>query len=93
MKTKIFKTAEELTEFVKEFEESQGKTLDIDYFKLTVVLRARRDNRTVDQESDKYNDMELGTRDSITDMKVAENRQRPAETKWMIQKPTTMTNK
>ena len=57
MKTKIFKTAEELTEFVKEFEESQGKTLDIDYFKLTVVLRARRDNRTVDQESDKYNDM------------------------------------
>ena len=93
MKTKIFKTTEELTEFVKEFKERQGKTLDVDYFKLTVVLRAKRENRTVDQESDKYIDRELGTIDSITDMKRAENTQRPAESKWMLQKPTTMTVK
>ena len=91
MKTKIFKTTEELTEFVKEFKERQGKTLDVDYFKLTVVLRAKRENRTVDQESDKYIDRELGTIDSITDMKRAENTQRPAESKWTLQKPTTMT--
>ena len=93
MKTKIFKTTEELTKFVKEFEERQGKTLDVDYFKLTVVLRTRHENRTVDQESDKYIDRELGTMDSITDMKRAEHMQRPIETKWMIGKPITMTNK
>ena len=93
MKTKIFKTTEELTEFVKEFKERQGKTLDVDYFKLTVVLRVKRENRTVDQESDKYIDRELGTIDSITDMKRAENTQRPIETKWMLQQPKTMTVK
>ena len=93
MKTKIFKTTEELTEFTKEFKERKDKTLDIDYFKLTVVLRARRENRTVNQESDVYIDRELGTIDAITDMKRAENTQRPNETKWMIRKPTTMTNK
>jgi len=93
MKTKIFKTTEGLTEFVKEFKERQGKTLAVDYFKLTVVLRAKRENRTVDQEADKYIDRELGTIDSITDMKRAENAQRPAESKWMTRKPTTMTVK
>ena len=94
LKTKwLFKTAKELAEFVKKFEEQQGKTLDVSYFELTAILRDRKENRTVDQESDKYNDMELGTRDSITDMKRAENMQRPIETKWMIKKPTTMTNK
>jgi hypothetical protein len=93
MKTKIFKTTEELTEFIKEFKERKDKTLDIDYFKLTVVLRARRENRTVNQESDVYIDRELGTIDAITDMKRAENTQRPIETKWMIGKPTTMTKK
>ena len=92
MKTKIFKTTEELTEFVKEFKERQGKTLDVDYFKLTVVLRAKHENRTVDQESDKYIDRELGTIDSITDMKRAENTQRPAESKWMLRKPITIKN-
>ena len=71
MKTKIFKTTEELTEFIKGFEEKQGKTLDVDYFKLTVALRTKHENRTVDQESDKYIDRELGTIDSITDMKRA----------------------
>ena len=93
MKTKIFKKTEELTEFVKEFKERQDKTLDVDYFKLTVVLRVKRKNRTVDQESDKYIDRELGTIDSITDMKRAENTQRPIETKWMLQQPKTMTVK
>ena len=96
MKTKIlwsFKTTKELVEFVKEFKEQQGKTLDVDYFKLVAVLRNRQENRIVDQESDKYIDKELGTIDSITDMKRAENAQRPAESKWMTRKPTTMTVK
>ena len=31
-------------------------------------------------------DKELGTIDSITDMKKAENIQHPSETKWMIHK-------
>ena len=89
----VFETAEELAEFVNEFEEQQGKTLDVSYFKLIAILRDRKENRTVDQESDKYLDRELGTIDSITDMKRAENTQRPIETKWMMHKPTTMTNK
>ena len=87
----LFKTTEELVEFVNKFEGQQGKTLDVNYFKLVAVLRDRKENRTVDQESDKYIDRELGTIDSITDMKRAENTQRPAESKWMLQKPTTMT--
>jgi len=98
MKTRVFKTAKELIEFMKEFEEKWAdddlyvnKTVDVNYSKLTVTLRPRNKNRTVDQECDKYIDRELGTIDSITDMKRAENTQRPAETKWMIQKPTTMT--
>ena len=96
MKAKIswsFKTTKELVEFVKEFKEQQGKTLDVDYFKLVAVLRNRRENRTIDQESDKYIDKELGTIDSITDMKRTENTQHPAETKWMIRKTRTMIKK
>ena len=100
MKTRVFKTAKELIEFMKEFEEKWAdddlyvnKTVDVNYSKLTVTLRPRNKNRTVDQETDKYIDRELGTIDSITDMKRAENTQRPVETKWMIQKPTTMTVK
>ena len=93
MKTKTFKTVKELVDFVKEFKDKDGKTLDVNYFKLTVALRTRRENRTVDKESNKYIDRELGTIDSITDMKRAENIQRPVETKWMIQKSTTMINK
>lgn len=92
MKTKLFKTVEELTEFIKEFEERQGKTLDIYYFKLTVALRTRHENRTVDQETDKYIDRELGTIDSVTDMKRAENMQRPVGTRWMLYMPRTMIN-
>ena len=77
-------------EFVKEFKEQQGKTLDVDYFKLVAVLRNRQENRTIDQESDKYIDKELGTIDSITDMKRAENIQHPSESKWMTRKERTM---
>ncbi len=100
MKTRVFKTAKELIEFMKEFEEKWAdddlyvnKTVDVNYSKLTVTLRPRNKNRTVDQETDKYLDRELGTIDSITDMKRAENTQRPVESKWMLQKPTTMTVK
>ena len=93
MKTKRFKTTKELVEFIKEFEERQDKTLDIDYFKLTVTLRTKHENRTIDQESDKYIDKELGTIDSITDMKRAENLQHPSKSKWMTRKPKTMTVK
>jgi len=93
MKTKRFKTTKELVEFIKEFEERQDKTLDIDYFKLTATLRTKHENRTIDQESDKYIDKELGTIDSITDMKRAENLQHPSKSKWMTRKPKTMTVK
>ena len=96
MKAKIlwsFKTTKELVEFVKEFKEQQGKTLDVDYFKLVAVLRNRQENRIVDQESDKYIDKELGTIDSITDMKRAENIQHPSESKWMTRKERTMIKK
>jgi hypothetical protein len=85
-----FKTTKELVEFVKGFEEQQDKTLDVNYFKLIAVLRDKPKNRTIDQESDKYIDRELGTIDSITDMKRTENMQHPAETKWMIHKAKTM---
>ena len=85
-----FKTTKELVEFVKEFKEQQSKILGVDYLKLIAVLRNRRENRTVDQESDKYIDKELGTIDSITDMKRAENIQHPSESKWMARKAKTM---
>ena len=88
-----FKTTKELVEFVKEFKEQQSKILHVDYLKLIAVLRNRQENRTVDQESDKYIDKELGTIDSITDMKRTENMQHPAETKWMIHKARTMIKK
>jgi len=85
-----FKTTKELVEFVKGFEERQDKTLDVNYFKLIAVLRDKPKNRTIDQESDNYIDRELGTIDSITDMKRTENMQHPAETKWMVRKAKTM---
>ena len=89
----LFKTTEELTEFVKEFEEQQGKTLDVSYFKLTAVLRDKKENRTVDQESDKYIDREIGTRDAITEMKMAESRRHRNDTAWMIKQPIMITEK
>ena len=94
MKTKwIFKTAEELAEFVKGFEEQQGKTLYVSYCKLTAVLRDRKENRTVDQESDKYIDREIGSRDTITEMKLAESRQHRNNPAWWMMKPTMKTER
>ena len=70
MKTKwLFNTTEKLVEFVNGFEEQQGKTLDVNYFKLVAVLRDKRENRTIDQESDKYIDRELVAIDYIKDIK------------------------
>ena len=89
----LFKTTEELAEFVKGFEEQQGKTLEVSYFKLTAVLRDKKENRTVDQESDRYNDREIGVWDTITEMKLAESRRHPNDTVWMIKQPTIITEK
>ena len=94
LKTKwLFKTTEELAEFVKGFEEQQGKTLEVSYFKLTAVLRDKKENRTVDQESDRYIDREMGTRDAITEMKMAESRRHRNDTAWMIKQPIIKTEK
>ena len=94
LKTKwLFKTTEELAEFVKGFEEQQGKTLEVSYFKLTAVLRGKKENRTVDQESDRYIDREMGTRDTITEMKMAESRRHRNDTAWMIKQPIIKTEK
>ena len=84
----LFKTAEELAEFVKGFEAQQGKTLVYSYFALKAALRDKKENRTVDQESDKYIDREIGSRDTITEMKMAENRQHRNNPVWWMMKPT-----
>ena len=93
MKTIVFKTAEELAEFVKRFEAQQGKTLVYSYFSLTAELRDRKENRTVDQESDRYINREIGSRDTITEMKMAESRRNPNDTAWMIKQPAITTEK
>jgi|TARA_Y100000034_G_scaffold51479_1_gene63298 hypothetical protein len=94
LKTKwLFKTTEELAEFVRGFEEQQGKTLEVSYFKLTAVLRDKKENRTVDQESDRYIDREMGTRDTITEMKMAESKRHRNDTAWMIKQPIIKTEK
>ena len=93
MKTIVFKTAEELAEFVKGFEVPQDKTLVYSYSSLTAALRNKKGNRTVDQESDKYIDREMGTRDAITEMKMAESRRHRNDTAWMIKQPTIITEK
>ena len=58
MKINTFKTVEELLKFIKEFEEKWAendlnlrKTIDINYFKLTVTLRKKQGNRKVENES------------------------------------------
>ena len=84
----LFKTAEELVEFVKGFKAQQGKTLVYSYFSLTATLRDKKENRTVDQESDKYIDREIGSRDTITEMKMAESRQHRSIPAWWMMKPT-----
>ena len=93
MKTITFETAEELAEFVKGFEVPQDKTLVYSYFSLTASLKNRKENRTVDQESDKYIDREIGSRDTITEMKMAESRRHRNDTAWMIKQPTIITEK
>ena len=93
MKTITFDTAEELMEFVKGFEVPEDKTLVYSYYSLTATLRDKKGNRTVDQESDRYNDREIGTRDTITEMKLAESRRHRNDTAWMIKKPTIITEK
>ena len=89
----LFKTTEELAEFVKGFEAQQGKTLVYSYFSLTATLRDRKGNRTVDQESDRYNDREIGVWDTITEMKLAESRRHRNDTAWMMKIPTIITEK
>ena len=93
MKTIVFETAEELAEFVKGFEVPQDKTLVYSYFSLTAALRDKKGNRTVDQESDRYIDREMGTRDTITEMKMAESRRHRNDTAWMIKQPIIKTEK
>jgi len=94
LKTKwLFKTTEELAEFVKGFEEQQGKTLDVSYFKLTAVLRDKKENRTVDQESDRYNEREIGVWDTMTEMRLAESKRHRNDTAWMIKQPIIKTEK
>ena len=93
MKTIVFETAEELAEFVKGFEVPEDKTLIYSYYSLTATLRDRKENRTVDQESDRYNDREIGVWDTITEMKLAESRRHRNDTAWMIKKPTIITEK
>ena len=93
MKTNVFKTVEELVEFIREFEEQLDKTLDIDYFKLTTVLRPRQKNRSLENESDTYLYREIGASDSLSLMKRAERAQRPNDTVWMLIKPITGTMK
>ena len=93
MKTIVFETAEELAEFVKGFEVPEDKTLVYSYYSLTAALRDRKENRTVDQESDRYNAREMGTRDTITEMKMAESRRHRNDTAWMIKQPIIKTEK
>ena len=89
----LFKTTEELAEFVKGFEVPQDKTLVYSYYSLTAVLRDKKKNRTVDQESDRYIDREMGTRDTITEMKMAESKRHRNDTAWRIKQPTIKTEK
>ena len=93
MKTMVFETAEELAEFVKGFEAQQGKTLVYSYFSLTAALRDKKKNRTVDQESDKYIDREIGSRDTVTEMKMAESRQHRNNPAWWMMKPAMVKQK
>ena len=93
MKTITFETVEELMEFVKGFEVPEDKTLVYSYYSLTATLRNKKGNRTVDQESDKYIDREIGTRDAITEMKMAESRRHGNDTAWMMKQPTIITEK
>ena len=98
MKTNTFKTVKELLKFVKEFEEKWSendlyldKTIDINYFKLTVTLRKKQGNRKVENESTTYYYRDIGHNDSLQLMRQAEKNQHPSDTKWMSKIPTTIT--
>ena len=87
LKTKwLFKTAKELAEFVKGFGEQQGKILDANYFKLVAVLGTKQ-NRKLENESDKYIDRDIGSWDALTDMKKAEQKHSRSDTAWMSKIP------
>ena len=97
MKTRVFKTVKELLKFLKEFEEKWSendlyldKTIDVNYFKLTVTLRKKQGNRKVENESTTYFYRDIGTNDSLSLMKKAEKNQHPSNTKWMLKTPTTI---
>ena len=81
-----FGTVEELLKFVKELEENSAKVLDINYFKLTAVLRTKQ-NRKLENESDKYIDRDIGSWDALTDMKKAEQKHSRSDTAWMSKIP------
>ena len=98
MKTKTFKTVKELLKFLKEFEEKWsendlylGKTVDINYFKLTVTLRKKQENRKVENESTTYFYRDIGANDSLQLMRHTEKIQHPSDTKWMSKIPITIT--
>ena len=40
-----------------------------------------------------YNDREIGSRDTITEMKMAESKRHRNNTAWMIKQPTIITEK
>ena len=92
MKTKkwLFGTVEELLEFVKGFKENPSEYIDVSYFKLTAVLRPKQ-NRKLENESDKYFYRDIGVQDSLSLMKITEKNQRPSDTAWMLKKSITMT--
>jgi len=94
MKTKTFKTAEELVKFVKEFWEEHDlyadKVLDVNYYKLTAVIRLRNKNRSVENESTTYLYRDMGANDSLSLMKKTEKSQYPSDTSWMLKLPITI---
>ena len=97
MKTRVFKTVKELLKFLKEFEEKWsendlylGKTVDINYFKLTVTLRKRQKNRSVENESTTYFYRDMGANDSLQLMRYTEKAQHPSDTAWMLKRPITI---
>ena len=88
-----FSTVEGLLKFIKELEENPGEILNVDYFRLTAVL-GNKQNRKLENESDKYIDREIAGQDSLTAMRIAEKKQHPSSTLWMLKIPTiTVINK
>ena len=93
MKMWTFKAADELAEFVREFEEQPDKVLYANYAELTAMLRARHKNRRVENEADKYFYRDMAIQDTVTLMKLAEVSQYPSDTRWMLKLPMLITEK